>query len=199
MSNHPREDQQHWEDYYRKVADRPAREFLRRTLRRFPRPGQAIDLGCGAGADSRLLLSEGWHVLAIDQQPAAIEWLRRQTEPAQFDQLQTEVTPFEGLELPPADLIWASFSLPFCHPEHFLALWTKILAALQPGGRFAGDLFGNRHAWSRHDNMSFFTKEQVLALCGDLELEYFIEEEGKRLTTRDGYQHWHMFSLVLHK
>jgi hypothetical protein len=66
---------------------------------------------------------------------------------------------------------------------------------LLSGGRFAGDFFGPRHAWFNEKDMTFHTKEQVLALCTELQLEYIIEEEGEQMTATNGIQHWHMFTI----
>jgi tellurite methyltransferase len=191
--------QARWSEYYKFAAARPPREFLGRTLKRFPTAGSAIDLGCGTGPEAIFLLDQGWQVLAVDQQDAAIQDLLSNAPSSVGDRLQTLVAPFETLDLPSADLIWAGFSLPFCQPGHFDTLWRKICSALVPGGRFAGDFFGPRHAWSGQKEMAFHTKEQVLAMCSELQLEYMVEEEGEQQTALSGIQHWHMFTISARK
>jgi SAM-dependent methyltransferase len=94
----------------------------------------AIDLGCGAGRDTFALLAQGWRVLAIDRQPEAIKRIQAGVPPDQKARLQTQVADFEELILPPADLVNASFSLPFCAPQHFHRFWGQIVEALRPGG-----------------------------------------------------------------
>jgi hypothetical protein len=96
-------------------------------------------------------------------------------------------------------LIWAGNSLPFCRPDHFEALWGKIRTAVNPGGRFAGDLFGFRHAWLAHENMNFHAKASIMDLLEGMELEYMIEEEGLMHTAFDGYQPWHSFAICAQK
>ncbi len=189
------ETQSVWEQYYKVTTGRPSREFLNRTLRRFQTPGLAIDLGCGAGTESIFLLQQGWQVIAIDQQESAIAKLRTSISPDTMSHLETLVASFETVNLPQANLIWAGRSLPFCQRLEFHRLWHKILASLLPGGRFAGDFFGSRHAWANESGMTFHTKEQVLALCRELQLEYIIEEEGEEMTATNGIQHWHMFTI----
>jgi hypothetical protein len=67
-------------------------------------------------------------VLAIDGEPAAITQLRSKVPAEAADRLEMRVATFEDIgELPPANLIHASLSLPFCHPQHFDALWAKIV------------------------------------------------------------------------
>ncbi len=195
MSNE-NETQSVWDQYYKITAGRPPREFLNKTLKRFQTASLAVDLGCGAGSESNFLLQHGWQVLAIDQQESAIQKLRASVHPNTMSQLETLVAPFATIDLPPANLIWAGLSLPFCQShEEFNTLWHKICTALLSGGRFAGDFFGPRHVWSNEKDMTFHTKEQVLALCTELQLEYIIEEEGEQMTATNGIQHWHMFTI----
>jgi SAM-dependent methyltransferase len=195
MTQNDDESQTGWNDYYEVVAGRPPREFLVSTLKRFDSAGVAIDLGCGTGSETVFLLEQGWQVLAVDQQDEAIQTLLSSVSPSVADRLQTLVASFERLDLPPADLIWAGLSLPFCHPSHFESLWSTIHSALVPGGRFIGDFFGPHHAWTGDKEMTFHTKEQVIAMCKEFELEYMLEGEGELLTALNGIQQWHMFTI----
>src|SRR5690606_31236708 len=138
----------------------------------------AIDLGCGAGIETMALLEQGWSVRAIDQQPEAISAVPARASADRASRLKTQTASFENVELPPADLIWAGLSLPFCPPEHFPQLWRKITESLRAGGRFAGDFFGVRHAWAGEKSMTFHTEEQVRALCAPLRVEYFIADRS---------------------
>jgi tellurite methyltransferase len=199
MAHDPDDSRARWDQYYKAVAGRPPREFLAKTLRRFPGPGVAIDLGCGTGQESVFLLQHDWHVLAIDQHEAAIQTVLDSVPADKAGYLQTRVAAFETLDLPTVDLIWAGLSLPFCPPDEFDNLWRKIGAALRPGGRFAGDFFGPRHAWSNQRAMTFHSKEAILSLCRELQLEYMIEEEGQQQTAMNGMQHWHMFTVSAYK
>lgn len=194
---------QSWADYYRAVAQRPPRELYRQAVARFDPASAgsrlAIDLGCGAGIEAADLLARGWRVVAIDQEPAALEALQARVPAEQRARLDPQVATFEQAELPPADFIWAGLSLPFCPPEAFPAVWGKIVAALQPGGRFAGDLFGvrcERQGWADEQDLTLLTREQVTALLAPLHIEDLNEEEGERPTALAGQRHWHGFSVV---
>jgi SAM-dependent methyltransferase len=203
MTDNKSEAQARWEKYYELSRHWPPREFLVKNVGRFDSPGFAIDLGSGTGTDSRFLLEKGWEVLAIDAQEIALTTLLSLTLAEHRANLQTRQASFEKLSegtlaLPPADLIWAGNSLPFCHPDHFESLWDTILTVLKPNGRLIGDLFGPRHAWASHESMNFHSKEDVLNLLDGLTLEYLAEEEGQQPTTQ-GYQHWHAFTFCAQK
>ena len=109
----------------------------------------------------------------------------------------------EELQLPPADLVFASFSLPFCDPERFPELWASIRAAVRPRGHFAGVLFGDQDEWSDHSEMTFQSRRQLARLTRGWKVEMLREtvEEGRRFKAPRGWlpKHWHYFDLILER
>jgi SAM-dependent methyltransferase len=189
-----------WTPYYEYAGDDP-RETLLDALARFAEPGFAVDLGCGTGRDTFELLRRGWRVLAIDAEREAIERLLAETEldlsRLETRRLETQVVRFEDAAWPDADLLNASFALPFCGPEHFRALWWRILASLRPGARFCGQLFGDRDEWaSAHAEMTFHTRGEVERLLSDLDVEGLDEVEENGPTALEPVKHWHVFHVV---
>jgi tellurite methyltransferase len=193
-----------WAAYYRWTAKRPPRELLLQVLNHIEwersrgRRRTAIDLGCGAGNDTLELLRRGWNVLAIDGQSVAARFLERRVPTRYRSSLTCLVAPMEGLELPAADLIYASFSLPFCSPDSFPALWVAIRGALRPGGHFAGQLFGDRDEWRRERPFSFHSSREIERLARGWKVELLREtvEDGMSF---GGPKHWHFFDLILGK
>lgn len=199
MDNEPTS-QAPWSDYYKAVSGRQPRELLTKTIDRFcGRTGFAIDLGCGAGIETAELLRRGWQVLAIDKQPEALARVRALVPAEDQGRLTTVAASFEHLELPPSDLVWAGLSLPFCRPAHFQKVTAEMANSLRAGGRFAGDFFGTRHVWCHDKEMTFHTREQILALLPSFAVESLNEEEGARPTALQGVQHWHAFDVVARK
>ena len=190
-----------WEEYYRAIMGRPPRQLLLDALAYFPGDAahrKAIDLGCGDGTESAFLLERGWHVLAIDGEPASIKHLLAKISKEQQTRLQTQVSKFEDVGLTLADLLHASLSLPFCPPEHFDAFWTKIVDAAKPDGLFAGQFFGVRDSWANSPDMTFHTEEQIRRMLENFEIEYFYErdEDGDAVS---GPKHWHVFTVIARK
>ena len=188
-----------WADYYAATADRPPRRTLLEALARFApseTPRLAVDLGCGDGRDTIELLRRGWSVLAIDAEPAAIERLQHRPDLPEGARLSCRCERFEEATWPPADLVNASFSLPLCPPDRFPELWRRIVTSLKPGGRFAGQLYGDRDGWAGRPGMTHMTRGAAEGLLDDFRVELFEEEETDSVTPRGKPKHWHIFHVV---
>jgi SAM-dependent methyltransferase len=187
-----------WDEYYQRIQGRKPRQLLLNVLEKFEAPLHAIDLGCGDGTETVVLLERGWHVLAVDGEPAAIKRLLGKVAAEHQARLQTQVAKFKDVVLSPADLIHASLSIPFCEPEYFDVLWQKINSAIKPGGRFAGQFFGVKDSWAVNTDMTFHTEDQVRARFVGFEIESFheMDEDG---TATSGPKHWHMFTVIARK
>jgi SAM-dependent methyltransferase len=195
-----------WSAYYNAVQGRPPRDTLLTALANFD--GEitdnnsakfAVDLGCGEGRDTLEMLHRGWRVLAIDGEQEGINRLLSNPEINHQD-LQTGVMQFESLVLPESvDLINASFSLPFCQPVYFPRLWEIIMTSLRSGGRFCGQLFGDRDSWAIYPSMSHHTRQQVEELLQAFVVEMLEEEEHPGKTALEEDKHWHLFQIVARK
>jgi len=182
--------------YYDATTQRPPRNTLLVALARFAAPGFAVDLGCGEGRDTIELLRRGWSVLAIDAEAEAIARLRGRPDLPQAATLETQVTRIEDARWPRCDLVNASFALPLVAPEAFPATWQRIIAALKPGGRFAGQLYGGRDGWAGRAGMTHHDRAAVTQLLAGLEIELLEEEESDSVTPRGQAKHWHVFHIV---
>ncbi len=115
--------------------------------------------------------------------------------PEASERLTTRVARFEDLDgLPPAELVYAGYSLAFGSSASFPGLWRAIREALVPGGRFAGQLFGDRDSWA-NSAATFVSRAEAKRLLEGLEVESF-EEEEREGTSFVGPKHWHLFHVI---
>lgn len=199
-----------WPAYFDAVAGKPARETLLQALDLMvpasnhapATPPLAHDLGCGEGRDTAELLRRGFHVIATDSHPDAFVRLRARDDlrdPGLLARLTIRLAPLEAVELEPCHLVNASFSLPFCAPHAFPALWDRVVAAIRPGGLFAGQLFGDRDDWARLPDRAHLTRDNALALFAGFDLIRFDEVENDSNDAMANPKHWHVFHVVARK
>jgi SAM-dependent methyltransferase len=193
-----------WEAFYRALEGRALREVFVDATPFMPVavPGDpalvAVDLGCGDGTETLELLRRGWTVLAVDQSSQGIARLLKSVPPAVLERLTTQVAPYAEVELPPADLVYAGLSLPFCDPHQFDDVWARIATALRPGGLFVGHLFGPHDTWAGTPDMTFHTRAEVEKLFADFDILSLreVDEDGEALS---GPKHWHVFHVIARK
>lgn len=196
------EEQAGWSGFHKAARGRPPRELLIRTLNFFEverrAPGVAVDLGCGSGPDTVALIERGWQVHAVDAEASGLQMLRESIRPEIGSRLHTHACRFESFEFPPCDLVWAGFALPFCPVAAWPTLVKRVVSSLNSGGRFAGDLFGDKHAWSAEEDVLTLTEPQARLALEALEIEAFDIEDGHRVSGSE-VTRWHAFAFAARK
>lgn len=189
-----------WRTYYRATDKRPPRPTLLRALAAFAAEGRgpgllAVDLGCGIGRDALPLLRSGWRVLAVDNEATALTELRARAAEEGLSGLATRCQSFERVRIPSCDLVNASFSLFACRPHAFPRLWRRILRALRPGGRFAGQLLGPNDSWASRPERCILDRPELDRLLLPLDVEHLEEEETDAVTPLGEAKRWHIWHV----
>lgn len=184
-----------WSRFYDFTKDSPPWPLLVRAASLAPRRGRALDLGAGAGRDTRYLLEQGFTVTAVDGEPRAATLLAALPS----DRLQVVQSSFEEFAFAdaPYDLISAQFALPFIPSSHFAEVFARIKAALVPSGVFTGHFFGVNDEWNtEHRDMTFLTRAEAEALLSDLETIELSEEDADGHIADGSPKHWHVFHIL---
>lgn len=184
-----------WSGYHDATRGAPPRDLLVRAAERLDQPGRVLDLGCGAGNDTRYLLSLGHQVTAVDAHRGTIDALSVLNEPnltcmcGSFAEFPLEASTF--------DLVSAQLALPFNPPETFDAMFARLLTALAPDGYLACDLFGIDDAWNTPDSgMTFHTRAEVERLLMPLDV-IELEEVREAVRLANGEEHQaHSFEII---
>jgi tellurite methyltransferase len=182
-----------WEDFYKITKDKPHWPLLAQAVSLLTHREYALDLGCGAGRDTRYLLDQGFYVTAVDSNLQAIALL------ADFpqDRLRAVQASFEAFEFETYDLINAHFALPFTPKERFHQVFARVKHALNPGGIFVGQFFGVNDEWNTPENrMTFFTKDQAEDELNGLRVVEFREEDVDGHVADGTPKHWHVFHII---
>ncbi|RYZ84796.1 MAG: methyltransferase domain-containing protein, partial [Proteobacteria bacterium] len=163
-----------WNEYFEKNNGRSVRPLYIEGLEQTKSSVAsrvAVDFGCGQGIETRDLLSRGWNVIAIDQDPAAISATLALAELELHSNLVTICRAFEEIKtLPACDFLFAYHSLPFCRAQILDDVWHVISSSLNPGGIFAGSFFGQHDEWVQNGRATGTTVEQLATYFIDYEV-----------------------------
>ncbi len=186
-----------WGQFYGFTKDSPPWPLLMRAAALAPRGGQALDLGAGAGRDTRYLLEQGFQVTAVDAEPRSVALLATLPQ----DHLQVAQSSFADFPFAFAtyDLINAQFALPFMPSDRFTTVFVRLKAALVPGGVFAGQFFGVHDEWNSPERaraMTFLTRGEAEGLLSDLEVIELTEEDADGHKADGSPKHWHIFHIL---
>jgi len=195
-----------WDRYYKNKLNQPPHQVIEEALSLFNTPGKAIDIGCGVGNETILMLNSGWQVWAIDREPKAISIVKDRKGVRDSTKLVSAVANFEEDAtwdaLPSVDFISASYALPFCNRLSFDKVWVHVKQKLNSGGRFAGHFFGlNYRGFTENEmkQMTFLSKEEILYLFQDFDVEYFQEVEDESKSGTGKAIHSHIFKVIVKK
>jgi len=191
----------HWPDYYDVTAKRPSWTTTKTAADAFGEhpahgPRFAVDLGCGAGRDTRELLRRGWRVLATDMTPEGPETLWRLTPEEDRERLATEVSTLQDFEIPACDLVNANLILSFQPADDYAATWARILAAIPLGGRFSGMLFADRDGMAGEPDATCPAPDVIRGYLDGFEVEYWLEKEEDGQTALGDDHHFHLIEVV---
>lgn len=191
-------DDDHWAVYNAGQQTRDVRPLCDEVLA-LAGPGagrSAVDLGCGAGVETRALLAAGWRVHAVDGEPGTLERVLTTTQGESPERLSIETVRLEDLvQLPEVDLVYAGYSLPYVHPRDFSRVWDLVRSCLRPGGWFAGNFFGDRDSWADNTDETFLSEQAVHVLLDGMHVVQFREEDADG-DAYNGPKHWHVFDVI---
>jgi len=187
------------EDYLKITENSLPSLWLSEAIKILNRKGHALDLGCGAGRDTKYLLEQGFIVTAVDKELQAEEYIKKLPQ----ENLTFILSKFEdfNFEKEKYDLINGQFSLPFIDLDEFNDVFNKIKYSLKLGGVFVGQLFGINDDWnkSKTTRTTFHTKEEAQKLFEDMKLIKFIEKDYDGTIADGTPKHWHSFHVLARK
>lgn len=135
--------------YYENTKNALPHKNVQKVLEMDIIPGNAIDLGCGAGRDTIYLIKNGWNVIAIDKEETKglIEEKLNENELKNF---RFSLQNFQNVELENNSLLVSNFSIPFCGKKYFKEFWNKIEESIEKGRIFCWELFWNKRFMVRN-------------------------------------------------
>lgn len=176
-------------------------ELLER-LKLISAPGQALDLGCGQGADAIALAERGFQVTAVDKNTKEISKNKKNLP---ITVVESNMQNFL-IENDKYNIIIAINSLPFLSSKDEVY---KIIEDLSKGLKQKGllyiTLFGPKDAWAKEKkNMTFIGYDEAIDFLGSLGLSpiHRLTEEGLGPVISAGIagiKYWHIHRFLYQK
>lgn len=127
---------------------RERRAIIARELRRFPRPGKALEIGAAGGGNSLVIQRHGWDVLATEYSDAGVRIARQRGLNALH--ADARKLPVDDASM---DLFLAFDVLEHIEEDHLAA--REISRVLKPGGTALIAVPCDMALWSAHDVAQF--------------------------------------------
>ncbi len=118
-----------WETFVAMTKDVDLSDILERFVRRLPKGGRVLDVGAGAGRDSRAFIARGFNVVAMEPSPKLASHLRGITGLVVVESKAEEIEEAECY-----DGIWACASLLHLDDERLDIAMSRLCRSLRPGG-----------------------------------------------------------------
>jgi SAM-dependent methyltransferase len=107
---------------------------VRRALSIFRPDGDVLELACGTGIWTSLLLKHAAHITAVDASPEMLTLNRKRLHSDRISYVEADIFNWQpGRQF---DVVFFAFWLSHVPPERFDSFWQIVTASLRPGGRF---------------------------------------------------------------
>lgn len=128
------------EKYYENTADANPNYIVKKFIELKIGPGNAVELGCGAGRDTIYLIKNGWNVLSIDRENTR-EIIADKLNNEEIKRFNFKCLSFENIKLEKSNLLVSNFSIPFCNKNYFNEFWREISNSILKERIFCWQLF----------------------------------------------------------
>ena len=182
-------------DFYNNISKLQPHRVLVDFIKNTPNIKTAIDLGCGAGRDTKFLLKNSKKVIDIDRVDVR-KFLYKNLDKNEMENLTFIQSNFSEVELPNADLIISYEALPFCSREELNSIIKKIKVSLNDNGYLLCNFFGKNDEWFGNDKILFLEKEEIKEILSDFNIIKIKEIEQDSETAMHQMKHWHVFWII---
>jgi 2-polyprenyl-3-methyl-5-hydroxy-6-metoxy-1,4-benzoquinol methylase len=184
--------------YASTTTQRNPNQLVLDALKLVRRGTRALDVGAGSLCDSRLLLSAGLQVDAVDVDPFFVACARRIDHPRLYAVCE-DIRDLQ-LEANIYCLIVAIHVLPFIPRSQLAAVCAKLVASLDAGGALCATFFGIRDEWAQPQSpMSFVTPDDVTRLFPKMALAFLEDYQYAGRDVHGNVKQWHVIRVIFRK
>ncbi len=178
-----------WKVYHDNTKSREPRdvlvEFLSSHKGEF---NSALDLGCGAFADSVYIAKQGIPVMGIDLSinRNILNEHYLQGDNSVKQNLHAQAQDLAHLRLPKVDFIYSFAALPFCPEANYVNMILNIAKSVNPDGYLALHFFEKKHPFVKRGGARGFSSKQLEDSFNYLGFTNTETTQWQSLTTQNG-------------
>ncbi len=185
-----------WSEYLENTKNRKPTPLLIAALSEIPRNGVALDIGIGAGVDTRAIAAHGLIVDAVDPSPEVVAYIPAHSDGLPIHVFQTGIENFSIIENQ-YDLIFAWYSLPFIkNEEKYMTVLERIRSGLKNEGHFLASVFGEDEPYVKESGLTRIKKEKLVEIFKDFEIKTIKEIKDTHADAAGNIKDWHR--IVIH-
>ncbi|MEM9716866.1 MAG: class I SAM-dependent methyltransferase [Pseudomonadota bacterium] len=164
------------EDYTKLVRDDKPDQDLRRFIDALPQDAHVLDLGCGPGHSSHMMMQAGLTVRATDASREMVAFAKEKYGVNAHEQVFADLT-----EVDAYDGVWANFSLLHDERANMPSNLARIKTALKPKGVFniAMKLGSDAHRDGLGRFYTYYTRDELTGLLDQAGFTILSEREDK--------------------
>ncbi len=194
----------HDQKYQEKSKNKEPAELAKKLLPFIPPHLKILDLGAGAGKDSRFFVDNGHSVTAIDRETTVISEAMENQDGLYSQSISVIKGDFYNMSLSNCDVIYANYSLPFCATSDFPLKWLNLDSQVKVGTIVAYIFFGKNDDWKNStEKFTFHSKEDVKNLLDQYEILHIEDKKYNGSSMRPSGEivekHWNIIELIAQK
>ncbi len=181
--------------YHERNSGEQSHPRLERIVDMFlPDGGKALDLGCSALRDTKILLDKGFEVTEVDGDSETLKY----SEAIENEKFHHKIAQFEEFDFPTQeyDLAVAINSLSFIQKDKFDLVFARLKDSVKIGGILYCTFFGNNHEWVKNEKSLFFNEEQVKELFDDFDIRRLMHDDLVQNNPAGVPVHWHNIVVI---
>jgi len=186
-----------WDKFIKVTAERKPNSLVIRAIERLSdHCGLALDLGCGAGIESKFLAERGFEVEAVDSSSVSIQQTRLSCQRLPVKIFEQDLTHYI-IRPQSYRIIVAWNSLSFLVKDRAQEVLLAIQSGLILHGQCVVGLLGTEDAWAKQSySMSFWTTDELKAIWPSLRLIELLEEKEFGATSKGKKKLWHRIGCL---
>lgn len=184
--------------YFQTTKNNPPKKFLVDFMTKYEIGKNWIEIGSWAGNDTLYLLEKWFTVHAIDGDVTSEKYIIEKIGNQYNNHFSFSQQMLWDLKLPPTDVVYSAYTLPFCKVDLFDSMMENIVNSIQIWWYFIGNFFWENDDWK---HLALHTEKEIIQYFQKFEIIEISNQEYDKLPAINNStpKHWHEITVIAKK